>query len=136
MRIIDCLFKLKKIASKNASYSEIGDVYELWNQDNSRFDSIITNIESSLVTSNHIDLNIIIYYGDRLLSDKSNLVEIFDYTTTIINSVINQYLSEEDVELVSDINIEFFKQKFMDELAGGYARLTLRLPNSLGDCTL
>lgn len=101
-----------------------GNVYDNWIKQNIQYGSINLAIES-LDKRDSIDLvTAIIYYGDRV---DNNEEQIYTDAKNVLTSILNSI----DVNAFS---INYFNQKFADELAGGYVRVQVEIEDDLGDC--
>ena len=78
--------------------------------------------------------NAIIYYGDRLLEDKSNRNAIWSDATQVIQSIIGTVNSVDgEITISYPYNLTLFEQKFADELAGAYAEISIEV-EGVGEC--
>lgn len=122
--LIDTLNKIIDYANQipyvHSAYK--GNPYDIWNTGEIKYGSFCIIIESC--TKDQITTyNIIAYYADRLLQDKSNLFDIQCDAERVLTSIINSL--EEEIGEIGPYTIEFFEQQFADYLAGGYARFSL-----------
>jgi hypothetical protein len=113
-----------------------GSVYDNWNNGEIKYGSINVDIERVTLGGQLCTYSVILYYGDRLLQDKSNSNEIITDGVNSLQSVVN-VLSNIDYIQVSD-SIEYipFEQQFADYLAGVYCRLDISTPSEIGLCNM
>lgn len=140
MSIKEFLNEISAIAKSNrlVNWTSIDDVYSAWQSGEIKYPAVnfsIDNIE-------HIDgspmlmLNLIIYYGDRLLQGKSNLTEVYNDAERVLNSTINRIFELNEVGQIDNYTVELWDQQFVDYLAGGYVRLRIGLINDMGACSM
>lgn len=136
MNYIGLLKNIEEVALKlntvNSFYD--GDVYNNWNNQEVKYGSINVGLESTTRTDNTVIYNVIIYYADRLLQDKSNKNSIWVDANNTITSIINGI--DNSIFYEGPLNIVPFEQKFADYLAGGYLRIGLEVNFDLGECDL
>lgn len=137
MNISNLLNKIKEIASsvKTVRSSYDGDVYTLWNTKEIKYASFVVSITSVGRLDNLRTYNLVLYYGDRLMSDGRNKNAIWDDATNTLQSVINKMRDNLDCE-VEDYRIECFEQKFEDYLAGAFVNLIIEVEDELGECEM
>lgn len=136
MNYIGLLKNIEEVALElntvNSFYD--GDVYSNWNNQEVRYGSINVGLESTTRTDNTVIYNVIIYYADRLLQDKSNKNSIWTDATNTLNSIISNI--DNSISYEGPLNIVPFEQKFADYLSGGYVRVGLEVNFDLGECDL
>lgn len=116
------------------SYSN-QDAYIFWNtMDKVRYGSVIFSVRNVITHNNITQYDCIIYYGDRLLTDKSNLSMIYADANSVLNAIIGGIRDSEQIEMSYPVQINLFQQKFADELAGGYVELKLSTAG-VGQCS-
>ena len=113
----------------------IGDVYENWNGDpNKKYGALNIDIPQLTVNSNMQQMQVFLYYSDRLTNDHTNEYEIKTTAELVLNNIVN-YCAE-----IGDVNegwtINFFTQQFADELAGGYVSFYVEIEKPIGDCLI
>lgn len=133
------LTRIKEIANNNTmvNFASIDDVYEIWQGGEIKYAAVniaLENIQYS-EENNMNYLNMIIYYGDRLMQDKSNMVDIHNDSVRTLQSIINQIFKIEDVGSIDDYIIELWNQQFSDYLAGGYVRLRIGIIGEMDSCS-
>jgi surface protein len=128
---------IKSIADQipvvNSFYTD--DVYEVWNGEEIRYGSLCFCITSSSISDNTTTWNGLLYYGDRLLDDKSNRDSVQSDANNVINAIMNVIAQDEDIVAINyPTAVTFFEQKFADYLAGGYADIQIETDNSISKC--
>lgn len=137
MNISSLLNKIKEIANsvKTVRSSYDGDVYALWNSKEIKYASFVASITSVVREGNRRNYNLVLYYGDRLMSTGKNKNSIWDDATNTIQTVINKLCDNLDAE-VGDYTITCFEQKFEDYLAGAYTNINIAIEDELGECEI
>ena len=112
------------------------DPYTYWNSQEVKYGSVIFAVKGYNQLSGVTRYNCVIYYGDRVLKDESNVNNIYTDAQTTINTIItNVELADGTVTVVSGSPaITFFRQRFLDELAGGYCNFTIEADDAVGAC--
>ena len=112
------------------------DPYTYWNSQEVKYGSVIFAVKGYNQLSGVTRYNCVIYYGDRVLKDESNVNNIYTDAQTTINTIItNVELSDGTITVVSGSpSITFFRQRFLDELAGGYCNFTVEADDAIGAC--
>ena len=112
------------------------DPYTYWNSQEVKYGSVIFAVKGYNQLSGVTRYNCVIYYGDRVLKDESNVNNIYTDAQTTINTIItNVELSDGTITVVSGSpSITFFRQRFLDELAGGYCNFTIEADDAIGAC--
>lgn len=128
---------IKSIADQipvvNSFYTD--DVYEVWNGGEIRFGSLCFCITSSSISDNTTTWSGLLYYGDRLLEDKSNRDAVQSDSINVINAIMNAISMDEDIVSINyPTQVELFEQQFADYLAGGYATIQIETENSISKC--
>ena len=113
----------------------IGDVYENWNgKPDKKYGALNIDIPQLTVNYNMQQMQVFLYYADRLTNDHSNEYEIKTTAELVLNNIVN-YCAE-----IGDVNegwtINFFTQQFADELAGGYVSFYVEIEKPIGDCLI
>ena len=112
------------------------DPYTYWNSQEVKYGSVIFAVKGYNQLNGVTRYNCVIYYGDRVLKDESNVNNIYTDAQTTINTIItNVELSDGTITVVSGSpSITFFRQRFLDELAGGYCNFTIDADDAVGAC--
>ena len=109
-------------------------VYECWNAEEVKYGSISFCITKTQMRERTMTYDAIIYYGDRLLEDKSNRNAIWSDATQVIQSIIGTVNSVDgEITISYPYNLTLFEQKFADELAGAYAEISIEV-EGIGEC--
>lgn len=134
--VVELMDAIKKIALfQNLVQSSFdGDVYNNWNSSEIKYASFNVGLESASYSNNLITYNLVLYYGDRLQQDKSNVNQIYTDGINSLQSVINYLNRASNIEIAGDILYTPFEQTFADYLAGVYTQIALTTESSLGDC--
>lgn len=111
-----------------------GDVYENWNSAEVKYGSMNIGLQSMVYNGNQVTYTFILYYGDRLLQDKSNVNSIYTDGLNAIQAVVNILNREYMLDIDEGIIYTPFEQKFMDYLAGVYAQVEITADSELGLC--
>lgn len=137
MNLQQFLHKLENFAKhqKFINSVTIGDVYEHWNGDpDKKYGALNIDTPQLIVNSNMQQLQVVLYYADRLTNDHSNEYEIKTTAELVLNNIVN-YCAQ-----IGDVNegwtINFFTQQFADELAGGYVSFYVEIEKPIGDCLI
>lgn len=112
------------------------DLKEVWNTKEVKYGSVVWNVSSVSLEDNIWVYNGYLYYGDRLNEAGTNINSIFSDATTVIQTIISVIYN--NVDLVSEIEdypaINYFKNKYADELAGCYVSLNIKVANEYSSC--
>lgn len=137
MNLQQLLHKIESFAKQQKFVNSvtIGDVYENWNgSPDKKYGALNIDIPQLTVNSNMQQMQVYLYYADRLTHDHSNEYEIKTTAELVLNNIIN-YCAE-----LGDITegwiITFFTQRFADELAGGYVSFNVELEKPIGNCLI
>lgn len=138
MNVTEIINRIKEVAlSQKSVYSAYdGDVYENWNSAEVKYGSVNAGLQNITYDSNLITFSFVIYYGDRLLQDKSNVNDIWSDGVRSIQSLINTLNNEDGIDIEGEITYTPFEQKFMDYLAGVYATVNITCESELGLCSI
>ena len=134
------IVQLNNFIEKIVSCTEIvksfytNSVYECWNAEEVKYGSISFCITKTQMRERTMTYDAIIYYGDRLLEDKSNRNAIWSDATQVIQSIIGTVNSVDgEITISYPYNLTLFEQKFADELAGAYAEISIEV-EGIGEC--
>lgn len=138
MNVNELMNKIKEVALSQTIIKSVydGDVYDNWNSAEVKYGSLNIGLQSTSYNGNTVTYTMILYYGDRLLQDKSNVNAIYSDGINAIQSVINILNQIEHVDIPEQIEYTPFEQKFMDYLAGMYATVEITTESSLGLCNM
>lgn len=136
MNYIELIDHIKSIAERvNLVHSFCdGDVYTNWNTGTIKYGSVNVGLETITRSANTVTYNLVLYYGDRLLQDRSNINSIWVDGLNVLQSIINGLPDEVSYE--SPITYTPFEQKFADYLAGMYVRIGIEAEYDLGACEI
>ena len=139
MNLVQLSKEIEKISLKNSmvKHFSVGDIYENWNTTYTEMKYSAINIDYSSVTryDGYNTVEAIMYYADRLMTNKKNLLNIEAESVNVIQSIINAI--DENIGQVEDnYNIQFFEQKFLDDLAGAFVTVRIDVPSDLGECSI
>ena len=137
MNLQQLLHKIENFAKQQKFVNSvtIGDVYENWNGDpDKKYGALNIDIPQLIVNSNMQQIQVYLYYADRLAHDHSNEYEIKTTAELVLNNVIN-YCAELG-DITDGWTINFFTQQFADELAGGYVSFYVEIEKPFGDCLI
>lgn len=137
MNLQQLLHKIESFAKQQKFVNSvtIGDVYENWNGDpDKKYGALNIDIPQLIVNSNMQQMQVYLYYADRLVHDHSNEYEIKTTAELVLNNIIN-YCAELG-DITEGWTINFFTQQFADELAGGYVSFYVEIEKPIGDCLI
>lgn len=137
MNLQQLLHKIESFAKQQKFVNSvtIGDVYENWNgKPNMKYGAVNIDIPQIIVNDNMQQMQVYLYYADRLSHDHSNEYDVKTTAELVLNNIIN-YCAE-----IGDVNegwtISLFNQQFADELAGGYVSFYVEIEKPFGDCLI
>lgn len=138
MNQIELINKIKDIAIQMNTCNSVfdGSVYDNWNTGEIKYGSINIGIESITCNEQLCTYNIILYYGDRLLQDKSNSNAIITDGLNTLQSIVNVLNNMSDIDINEPIVYTPFEQTFSDFLAGVYCRVNILTPSEIGLCNM
>ena len=137
MNLQQLLHKIENFAKQQKFVNSvtIGDVYENWNgEPDKKYGAVNLDIPQLIVNSNMQQMQVYLYYADRLAHDHSNEYEIKTTAELVLNNVSN-YCAELG-DITEGWTINFFTQQFADELAGGYVSFYVEIEKPIGDCLI
>lgn len=138
MNAVELINKIKSIAltQKPCKSFFSGDVYDNWNSAEVAFGSIDVGISNITNLDNRSTYTLIIYYGDRLLQDKSNSNELITDGVNTIQSVLNILNTIDFINVQEPVIYTPFEQQFMDYLAGVYCQVDIVTDSAIGECAV
>lgn len=137
MNLQQLLHKIESFAKQQKFVNSvtIGDVYENWNgEPNKKYGALNIDVPQLTVNSNTQQMQVFLYYSDRLTNDHSNEYEIKTTAELVLNNIVNYCAEIGDV--TEGWTINFFTQQFADELAGGYVSFYVEIEKPIGDCLI
>lgn len=115
-----------------------GDVYDLWNNNEVRYLSGCFDLENINTTQDAKIYIFVVYAADRLIEDSSNKMACWDAAEQAIETMLN-FVTEngQSDNLWIDELRQYtpFVQKFADNLAGVWCRVSLKTTNDINLCT-
>lgn len=138
MNVIELINKIKNIALSQQTCVSFydGNVHENWNSNECKYASVNIDIENISNTDNQTVYSCVIYYGDRLLQDKSNYNNIITDGANTIQSILNILNQDYSIYLYSEVEYTPFEEKFADFLCGVYTRIDITTDSVLGLCEM
>ena len=136
MNIVQLNNFIEKIVSCTETVKSFytNSVYECWNAEEVKYGSISFCITKTQMRERTMTYDAIIYYGDRLLEDKSNRNAIWSDAAQVIQSIIGTVNGiDGEITISYPYNLTLFEQKFADELAGAYAEISIEV-EGIGEC--
>ena len=141
MNLKQLLHKIEAFAKKQKFVNSvsIGDINVNWNGDpNKKYGAVNIDIPQIIVNDNMQQMQVYLYYADRLAHDHSNEYDVKTTAELVLNNIIN-YCAE-----IGDVNegwtISFFTatdgRYFADELTGGYVSFYLEIEKPFGECLI
>lgn len=129
--------KIKEIAMSLETVNSVfdGNAYDNWNSAEIKYGSFNVGLQNVSNEGNLCTYTFVLYYGDRLLQDKSNVNSIYTDGVNSIQSVIN-VLNYMNFDISEQIVYTPFQQQFMDYLAGVYTTVNIVTSSSLGFCNM
>lgn len=136
MTLNDLINKLLLIAKSKPNINQVGegDIYELNHIPNVNYSVFYITQDTHEVYENRTEYTLNLFYIDRLLNDKSNQLQIQSVGIDAITNIVNELLYTWDVDVVYPLTFTPFNQRFADDCAGVYAKLTIITDNN-GICT-
>ena len=137
MNLQQLLHKIESFAKQQKFVNSvtIGDVYENWNgKPDKKYGALNIDTPQLIVNSNMQQIQVFLYYADRLTNDHSNEYEIKTTAELVLNNIVNYCAEIGDV--TEGWTITFFTQQFADELAGGYVSFYVEIEKPIGDCLI
>lgn len=112
------------------------DPYSYWNSKEVKYGSVIFSVSGYTLLNGVTRYQCILYYGDRLLADESNVNDLYSDAQSVINHILkNIDLSDSSLVVATNTpSVTFFTQKFLDNLAGGYCKFSIDADDMLGAC--
>lgn len=131
MTLLELIKTIEVAASHQPSINMIveNDVFRLNNKANAKYGvfAFVQGEHSTSVESNVINYAFTFVYVDRLRHNKSNQIEIQSVGIQTLDNIIRQ-LDDLGIYAETDYTFNVFNQRFMDECAGVFCRVTLSVP--------
>lgn len=138
MNVNEIINSVKEVALSQAPVMTAydGDVYENWNKAEAKYGSFNIGLKSINYNGNLVTYTFLLYYGDRLLQDKSNINNVYIDGVNVIQSVVNILNSSYKMDIDESVNYTPFEQQFMDYLGGVYAQVDITTDSPIGLCSM
>ena len=138
MNINELIHKVKEVALSQQTVNSVydGDVYTNWNSAEAKYASVNIGIQDISNDGNLTTYSVVLYYGDRLLQDKSNVNSVWTDGTNTLQSIINILNTIDMIDITEPITYTLFQQQFMDYLAGVYCQIQITTDSMIGNCSL
>ena len=101
------------------------DIYRLNHLPDIKYGAFVIETEQGVNTDSLFRFNLILYYVDRLTSDKKNMLDIQSTGIDVLHNILVSL--PEEVDLISS-TYRVFDQKFKDDCAGAYVSVSLDVP--------
>lgn len=129
----DLLGRIEDIAKEQPNINQViqfnvYDINKLKNIDYSCFAWTINNTREEYDTMTY---NISIFYVDRLLSDESNKLLIWNEGETVLKRILDT-LAQENFGYINSRTYNYFSDEFMDKCAGVWVDFSIGI--QVGDC--
>lgn len=127
MRLDELIKDIKDTSLKHVLVNEFGegDIYEYLNSGEHKYPCVfltITGLSDADYTRN---VNITLFYVDRLTSDKKNRTQVQSEATNVLGDIIHEFES-------TNVNYTLFTEKFSDLCAGAYAEFNVTVEYTAG----
>ena len=138
MNIVQLINKIKEISLNHKTVNSCydGDVYDNWNSSEINYPSVNIGLQNIRNNDYNSTFSLILYYGDRLLQDKSNVNSVITDGVNTLQSVVNNLNEIGNTNIEGDVLYTPFEQKFNDYLAGVYVQLNIQTDNLIGICSM
>ena len=129
MTLLEIISKIKSIGSRQPNiHTILDDVYDL-NTINveANYSAFCVQQNQHRMDGDFITYNFYLFYVDRLLSDKSNMLEIQSTGIQVLSNIVRTL----DLESGSDVSastFQVFTQRFEAECAGVYLNVGVTVP--------
>ena len=109
--------------------------YESWNVAEVKYGSVSFVVTETTTNEQTTTYSGMLYYADRLTEDKSNLDSVHSDAATVIQTIVGALNQSDDEYILVDypVGITLFEQSFCDNLAGGYANISINV-EAMGEC--
>lgn len=132
MTLKEIINALNKIAISQPLVNSVvktGDIYSINENPDTEYSVFCAvqqthNLDPEL---NIMSYNFVLYYVDRLTSDKNNKIDVQSTGLQVLTNIVKKFADEyEDVAQLGDnISFEVFTDSFNDLCAGAYATVTI-----------
>lgn len=127
MTITEIYEYIKRSAEEKVGVESVylTEPYNSWNVVEVRYGSVCIFIDSVQIDKQERKYRINLYYGDILTETADNLFSVQNTAVEILSAIIKDLGAIEGVYMNNSVDINLFKQKFTDILAGGYCSFML-----------
>lgn len=103
--------------------------YTAWQSRETQYAAVAFTVERITNNEEYQSVECILYYGDRLMQDGSNWIDLQDAGLATLTAIIND-LREDDgiLDVESGYSVDFWNHGLSDYLAGAYVRFNIDLP--------
>lgn len=133
MTLSETIRLIEIIASHQPSVNMIvqNDIYRLNSAPSAKYGVFgwLQDQHSGSIRSGMNQFSFTFFYIDRLTDDQSNQIEIQSVGFETLSNIIRE-LDEKGLS-VDQFTYQAFNQRFLDECAGGFARVTIEIPADL-----
>lgn len=105
-------------------YTE-GDIYVNWNATEVKYASVNCAVESVEDYDTYKVYNAVLYYGDRLVENRSNRWQIQTEGVRILGNIVRYFKDTDGMDVDGIVEYRVFEQKFADWLAGAWCRVRI-----------
>jgi hypothetical protein len=126
-----------KIAKQqpNINYVGEGDIFSLNSLPDIDYSVFFVTQTNHSLGEDTITYNLVLYYIDRLLQDKSNELEVQSSAILMLNNIINIFNQlNPDAQINYDVDFNTFTHKFTDFCAGVFCNISITIDNEVGVC--
>lgn len=134
MNLNNIVTLIKNVSTAYPTVQEFGegDIYEFLNSKEHKYPCVFLTIGSISTDGDVQNINVTLFYVDRLLDDNSNKLDIQSVSVTALKSIIEK-LEETNYINFTSINYTPFTEKFTDLCAGSFAQCTIQV-NDILEC--
>ena len=103
--------------------------YTAWQSKNTEYAAVAFTVERITNNEEYQSVECILYYGDRLMQDGSNWIELQDNGLATLTAIINDLRNDDGIiDVESGYSVDFWNHGLSDYLAGAYIRFNIDLP--------
>lgn len=127
MRLDELIRDIKDTSLRHTLVNEFGegDIYEYLNSGEHKYPCVFLTVTGLGEVGYMREVNITLFYVDRLTSDQRNRTSIQSEATDVLGDIIHSFES-------NNVNYTLFTEKFSDLCAGAYAEFTVSIEYSAG----
>lgn len=131
MTYLELYNNIKQIVDNKGFNFNVGDVYSINFKSNVKYPIVNMFVENINVDGMNNNYNIVMYYIDRLTTNKSNEINIQSDSIIYLTEIMNNIEPAD----VNNITLTPFSEDFGDNCSGCFARFTTTVRNNIGTCT-